>query len=58
MTGRASIEPAPERSSPEAREKLRVRFTPDELIQMDDVLPERLRLIEYSSFNLVSPNSK
>jgi predicted pyridoxine 5'-phosphate oxidase superfamily flavin-nucleotide-binding protein len=57
MTGRATIEPDPERSSPEAREKLRVRFTPDELIQMDDVLPERLRLIEYSSFNLVSPNS-
>jgi len=45
LTGRARID-----SDPVGHE-LRVRFTLDEVVQMDNVLPQRLRLVEYSPFN-------
>ena len=42
MTGPAIIEREPE---------LRVRFTPEEVVELEDVFPEHLRLVEYSPFN-------
>jgi predicted pyridoxine 5'-phosphate oxidase superfamily flavin-nucleotide-binding protein len=42
LTGRAAIE---------SSDDLRVRFTPEEVIEIEDVLPQRLRLVEYSPFN-------
>jgi predicted pyridoxine 5'-phosphate oxidase superfamily flavin-nucleotide-binding protein len=53
LTGRAVIESNPERSSAETKDELRVRFTPEEVVEMDNVLPQRLRLVEYSPFNPV-----
>jgi predicted pyridoxine 5'-phosphate oxidase superfamily flavin-nucleotide-binding protein len=44
MTGRASIDS-------DSGEALQIRFIPDEVVQIDDVLPQRLRLVEYSPFN-------
>jgi uncharacterized protein len=51
LTGRAAIESDPERSSAETKDELRVRFTTDEVVEMDNVLHQRLRLVEYSPFN-------
>jgi predicted pyridoxine 5'-phosphate oxidase superfamily flavin-nucleotide-binding protein len=51
LTGRATIDSNPGQSPSESGQKLRVRFAPDEVVQMEHVLPERLRLIEYSPFN-------
>jgi predicted pyridoxine 5'-phosphate oxidase superfamily flavin-nucleotide-binding protein len=42
LTGRAAIEPGDE---------WHVRVTPEEVIEIENVLPERLRLVEYSPFN-------
>jgi uncharacterized protein len=43
MTGRATID--------DSGDGLWVRFTPDEVVEIADVLPQRLRLVEYSPFN-------
>jgi predicted pyridoxine 5'-phosphate oxidase superfamily flavin-nucleotide-binding protein len=43
MTGRATID--------DTGDELWVRFTPDEVVEIADVLPQRLRLVEYSPFN-------
>jgi hypothetical protein len=56
LTGRATIESDPERSSAETGDGLRVRFTPEEVVEMDSVLPQRLRLVEYSPFNPAIPS--
>jgi uncharacterized protein len=55
LTGRATIGSDPAGSSDGTGDELRVRFRPDEVVQMDGVLPQRLRLVEYSPFNPVSP---
>jgi len=44
MTGRARVDS-------DSGEERQVRFIPDEVVQIDDVLPQRLRLVEYSPFN-------
>jgi hypothetical protein len=43
ITGRATID--------DTGDELWVRFTPDEVVEIADVLPQRLRLVEYSPFN-------
>jgi predicted pyridoxine 5'-phosphate oxidase superfamily flavin-nucleotide-binding protein len=43
MTGRATID--------DTGDELWVRFTPDEVVEIADALPQRLRLVEYSPFN-------
>jgi predicted pyridoxine 5'-phosphate oxidase superfamily flavin-nucleotide-binding protein len=43
LTGRATIDGT--------GDDLEVRFAPEEVVEIDDVLPERLRLVEYSPFN-------
>jgi predicted pyridoxine 5'-phosphate oxidase superfamily flavin-nucleotide-binding protein len=43
MTGRATID--------DTGDELWVRYTPDEVVEIADVLPQRLRLVEYSPFN-------
>jgi predicted pyridoxine 5'-phosphate oxidase superfamily flavin-nucleotide-binding protein len=45
MTGQAAID------SNSAGEELQVRFIPEEVVEIEDVLPQHLRLIEYSPFN-------
>jgi hypothetical protein len=45
MTGRAAIH------SNSAGEERQVRFIPDEVVEIEDVLPQHLRLVEYSPFN-------
>jgi predicted pyridoxine 5'-phosphate oxidase superfamily flavin-nucleotide-binding protein len=54
LTGRATIDSAPGRSTAGTGEELSVRFTPEEVVEIDDVLPQRLRLVEYSPFNPVA----
>jgi len=54
LTGRVRIDSDPARSSGGTQNELHVRFMPDEVVQMEDVLPQRLRLVEYSPFNPVS----
>jgi hypothetical protein len=51
LTGRATIDSSPGHSPSESGHKLRVRVAIDEVVQMDHILPQRLRLIEYSPFN-------
>jgi predicted pyridoxine 5'-phosphate oxidase superfamily flavin-nucleotide-binding protein len=46
LTGRASID--------SAGDEFLVRFTSEQVVQIDDILPERLRLVEYSPFNPVA----
>jgi hypothetical protein len=48
MTGRAAI------NSNSAGEERQVRFIPDEVVEIEDVLPQHLRLVEYSPFNPVT----
>jgi hypothetical protein len=48
MTGRASID------SNSAGEELQVRFVPDDVVEIEDVLPQQLQLVEYSPFNPVT----
>jgi predicted pyridoxine 5'-phosphate oxidase superfamily flavin-nucleotide-binding protein len=48
MTGRAAID------SNSAGEELQVRFVPDDVVEIEDVLPQRLQLVEYSPFNPVT----
>jgi predicted pyridoxine 5'-phosphate oxidase superfamily flavin-nucleotide-binding protein len=43
MTGRATVD--------SAGAELQVRFIPDEVVQVGDVLPQHLKLVEYSPFN-------
>ena len=43
LTGRASID--------SARAELQVRFTPHDVVEIDNVLRQQLRLVEYSPFN-------
>src|SRR5262249_37355230 len=43
MTGRATID--------DTGDELWVRFAPDEVVEIADALPQRLRLVEYSPFN-------
>jgi uncharacterized protein len=43
LSGRASID--------STADAFLVRFTSEEVVQIDDLLPERLRLVEYSPFN-------
>ena len=54
LTGRATIEWGPSRSEDGTGEERRVRFTPEEMIEIDNVFPQRLRLVEYSPFNPVA----
>jgi len=48
MTGRAAID------SNSAGEERQVRFVPDDVVEIEDVLPQRLQLVEYSPFNPVT----
>jgi hypothetical protein len=43
LTGPASID--------STRAELQVRLTPHDVAEIDDVLPQQLRLVEYSPFN-------
>jgi hypothetical protein len=54
MTGHAAIESHPARSEEASADELWVRFTAEEVIEIEDVLPQRLRLVEYSPFNPVA----
>ena len=51
MTGRAAID------SNAAGEAMQVRFTPDDVVETEDVLPQRLHLVEYSPFNVEGEDS-
>jgi uncharacterized protein len=46
LSGRASID--------STGDEFLIRFTSEEVVQIDDLLPERLRLVEYSPFNPVA----
>jgi uncharacterized protein len=54
LTGRATIDWNPGRSAAATGGDRRVEFTPDEVIEIEDVLPQRLRFLEYSPFNPVA----
>jgi uncharacterized protein len=53
MTGRASLDSARAQSAERTGEELSVRFTAEAVVEIEGVLPQRLRLVEYSPFNPV-----
>lgn len=54
MTGRAAIDSNSAQSSGPNGEELQLRFIPAEVVEIANVLPQHLQLVEYSPFNPVT----